>query len=72
MARYKHRASPEFYKPLDEIVTAADAARLYHRDRKSIIYAIDNGSLAARRIGRDWLIAYASLVALWGAPIISR
>lgn len=69
MARYKYRAPPELYKPLSEIVTAAEAARLYCRDRKSIIYAIDAGSLAARRIGRDWLIVRASLTALWGSPV---
>lgn len=64
----RYRAPAEFYAPLNEIITAAEAARLYHRDRKTIIYAIDAGRLAARRIGRDWLITRRSLLALWGKP----
>lgn len=58
---------------LNDVLTRAEAARLWCRHPETIQYAIDRGKLAARRTGRGWLITRASLVALYGpAPTRKR
>lgn len=49
------------YPELGMVVTMAEAARLVHRDRNTLRYAIDAGNLAAVQCGRVWLVSVRSL-----------
>lgn len=46
---------------LDKVVTIKEAARLYNRSPHTIRYHVYSRNVAARRIGRDYLISVASL-----------
>lgn len=72
MARQRYRAPSDHFNDLSAVVTIAEAMTLYHRGRSTIRYAIDSGRVAARRVGRDWLISSRSLQTLWGSPKNSR
>lgn len=61
-------AKPAHYEPLEYVVTAASAARLYGVYRSTITYAIDAGNVAAVKCGGVWLVSVPSLVA-WFGPI---
>lgn len=67
-----HLAKLEHYKHLNLVTTLAEACRMYGKDRKTVLYAIDTGNLAARKEGGIWLISTASLMSYWGRPTYPR
>lgn len=56
--------------PLLAVVTASEAARMYGKNRRSVLRAIESRHkpLTARQSGRDWIITLESLERRWGAP----
>lgn len=63
-----HEAELEDYNHLNLVISVAEAAVWYGVDRKSIMYAIDAGNLAARKSEGTWLVSVASLMRYWGRP----
>jgi hypothetical protein len=63
-----HEAKLEHYKHLNYVTTASEAARMYNRDIKTVLYAIDTGNIAALKVGGTWLVSVASLMDFWGSP----
>ncbi|MEO0566071.1 MAG: hypothetical protein AAF125_28445 [Chloroflexota bacterium] len=61
-------AKPEHYTYLRHVTTVAGAARLYYVDRKTILYNIDAGNLAAFKEGGTWLVSIPSLIEWYGYP----
>lgn len=58
----KPKAKQEHFKPLEDVTTLEYAAKLVHRDRVSVSYALDAGHIAHRRVGRIVLIYIPSLL----------
>lgn len=56
-----HRAKPEHFAVLFQVVTVAEAARLTFSARNTIQYAIDAGNIAALKCGGVWLVSVDSL-----------
>lgn len=50
-------------------LTVNEVAAGWHKHPKTVILAIQNDRLTARRAGRNWLISYASVVRRWGKPL---
>lgn len=69
MATRAKKPSDNHNRALTQVVTRAEAAQLWQRHPETIQYQIDRGRLAARRTGRGWLIAWGSLVDLYGPPV---
>lgn len=57
----KPKAKSEHFKCLEEVITLAEAARLYYVSAAALSYAIDRNLIAAKRCGRTVLISVASL-----------
>jgi hypothetical protein len=57
----KPKAKREHFEQLRLVVTLAEAARIVHRDRCSVSYALDAGHIAHRRVGRIVLVSVPSL-----------
>lgn len=56
-----HKANPEHLKDLENVLTLAEACRLYKQHRMTLTYAIDANNLVALRVGRTVLISKRSL-----------
>jgi len=48
---------------LYRVVSVSEAARLFHRSRHTILYHIRSENVAARMVGRDYIISLDSLKA---------
>jgi hypothetical protein len=53
---------------LAQVISAAEAARIWHVRNATIKYHLDRGSLCGRKSGMVWLVTTASLIALYGIP----
>lgn len=56
-----HKANPEHWKDLENVLTLAEACRRYKQHRLTLTYAIDANNLVGMRIGRNVLISKRSL-----------
>lgn len=56
-----HKANPEHWKDLENVLTLAEACRRYKQHRQTLTYAIDANNLVAVRRGRSVLISKRSL-----------
>lgn len=65
-----NRAKLKHFNDLSRVVTMAEAARLVHRDPKTLRLAIDTGNLAAVQCGRIWLVSVSSLIELY-PPVVT-
>lgn len=61
MEAYKPKNN-EYWKPLGEVVTLAEAARITGRYESSVRRAIDSGNVAAVKCGRVWLVSRKSVL----------
>lgn len=50
------------------ITTISEAATLWGKHKNTVRSAIDDGRVAAAKVGSVWIIAIDSLVELWGKP----
>jgi len=51
---------------LDEVMTLAEASRVFFIDPRSIMMQIYKGRIAARQAGGIWLVSRASMARRWG------
>lgn len=56
-----HKANPEHFNDLKNVLTLAEACRRYKQHRMTLTYAIDANNLVALRVGRTVLISKRSL-----------
>jgi len=67
-----HKARPEHWHDLANVLTLAQAAREYHISRQSLTYAIDAENIAAIRCGRTVLVSRRSLDHLYKRKTASK
>jgi hypothetical protein len=63
-----YRVHPKYYRSLATVATVTTVAKVWHRSRTGIHYAIDTENIAAVKCGKTWLISLPSVVAYWGLP----
>ena len=63
-----HKAKRQHFRCLKYVVTAAEAARMYEVNIRTVMYAIHANNLAAHKLGSVWLVSVPSLIAYWGDP----
>lgn len=68
MPHHKKVLNQHGEQALCEVVTIAEAARLWHYHHTTFRYAVDSGNVAARKSGNIWLISVSSIIAYYGRP----
>lgn len=56
------------YLSIKDAITMAEAQRLWGKRYNTLRYAIDANNIAAKQVGRAWIVSYTSARRRWGEP----